>query len=159
MSSPNVISAPKRIYTKVCRYWLSRKCRNVQSVDYSYRIEELAMQMIRNLWIWISHERAFAAIFIITLALGVGANAALFSALRGYFLAPLPYPNAGRLIAVSQRMGGGGGISTSSYDYLRRNARSFSASGLSHETGGNWSSGTARHTRCEWRRRRHRGSR
>ncbi|MGH8126848.1 MAG: ABC transporter permease, partial [Gammaproteobacteria bacterium] len=84
----------------------------------------------------LKRESAFAVIFIITLALGVGANAALFSALRGYFLAPLPYPDAGRLIVIDQGIQGARQISASTYDYLRRNARSISAGGLSHEAGG-----------------------
>jgi predicted permease len=91
---------------------------------------------MRNFWMRVAREPAFAAIFVITLALGVGANAALFSALHGYFLAPLPYPHASRLVVASQRVGGGGGISAATYDYLRRNARSISSAGLVHEVGG-----------------------
>lgn len=94
------------------------------------------MRAIRNFLARLKHEPAFAAIFIITLALGVGANAALFSALRGYFLAPLPYDNAGQLIVVSQRFVGSTAISPATYDYLRRNAHSLSAAGVSRDTDG-----------------------
>ncbi|MGH8428025.1 MAG: ABC transporter permease [Gammaproteobacteria bacterium] len=94
------------------------------------------MQIIQRFFTRFKREPAFAAIFVITLAFGVGANAALFSALRGYFLAPLPYPDAGRLIVIDQGIQGARQISTSTYDYLRRNARSISAGGLSHEAGG-----------------------
>ncbi|MGH8273689.1 MAG: hypothetical protein ACRES9_05450 [Gammaproteobacteria bacterium] len=93
------------------------------------------MRLFGNFLTRLKHEPAFAVIFIITLALGVGANAALFSALRGYFLAPLPYPDAGRLIVIDQGIQGARQISASTYDYLSRNARSISASGLSHEAG------------------------
>ena len=91
------------------------------------------MRWIRNFWTRVRREPAFAAIFVITLALGVGANAALFSALRGYFLAPLPYPHAGRLIAIGQAGRGDdapGRISVAAYAYLLRNAKSISAGGL-----------------------------
>lgn len=79
----------------------------------------------------------FAAIFVITLALGVGANSALFSALRGYFLAPLPFPQANRLIVIQQKIGGTNDqISAATYEYLRDNAQSITAGGLVHDAGG-----------------------
>jgi hypothetical protein len=42
----------------------------------------------------------FAAIVVLTLALASGANATVFSILRAVVLAPLPYPESGRLVAV-----------------------------------------------------------
>jgi hypothetical protein len=42
----------------------------------------------------------FTAITVITLALGIGANAAIFSVLEGILLKPLSYPDPDRLIAV-----------------------------------------------------------
>ena len=43
---------------------------------------------------------AFAATAILTLALGIGANTALFSVVNGVLLNPLPYPHSERLTAV-----------------------------------------------------------
>jgi predicted permease len=42
----------------------------------------------------------FAAIAILTLALGIGANTAIFSVLDGVILKPLPYPQADRLALI-----------------------------------------------------------
>lgn len=46
------------------------------------------------------HNRGFAAIAILTLAIGIGANTALFSVVNGVLLNPLPFPDPDRLYAV-----------------------------------------------------------
>src|ERR1041385_307166 len=50
----------------------------------------------RLLW----SNRAFSAIAILTLALGIGVNTAIFSVVNGVLLSPLPYPDPKELIAL-----------------------------------------------------------
>src|SRR5215471_16964151 len=49
----------------------------------------------------------FAAVVVITLALGTGANTAVFSVLNAVVLKPLPYEDPERLVRVYQASPGG----------------------------------------------------
>ena len=44
----------------------------------------------------------FTAVVVLTLALGIGANTAIFSVVNGVLLSPLPFPNAKRVVSMFQ---------------------------------------------------------
>ena len=60
---------------------------------------------------------AFAAIAILTVALGIGANTAIFSLVNGVLLRPLPFPNAERIIYFEGK-NPAAGITESNISYL-----------------------------------------
>ncbi|HET9399885.1 MAG TPA: ABC transporter permease, partial [Candidatus Acidoferrales bacterium] len=71
----------------------------------------------------------FAAIAALTVALGIGANTALFSIVNGVLLSPLPYPQAGQLVAVYEKTTGyaQGPISYLNFLDWQRETRTFSS--------------------------------
>lgn len=87
----------------------------------------------------------FTVVALVTLAIGIGANTAVFSVVNSVLLKPLPYPKAEELVGVRQTAPGAAGLANFSdglrlspsmyFTYAEQN-RTFQALGV-------WSPGTA----------------
>jgi predicted permease len=82
----------------------------------------------------LAHSPMFTVITLLTLAIGIGANTAIFSVLNGVLLKPLPYPQSDRLMAIWETAQLQGmqevNASPSTYFTFREEGRTFQDVGL-----------------------------
>ena len=57
---------------------------------------------IRCGWRALNHQKSGSAIVVAMLALGIGANVAVFTLINGLFLKPLPFPEPDRLVYINE---------------------------------------------------------
>jgi predicted permease len=84
---------------------------------------------------------AFTIVAILTIALGIGANTAIFSVVNGVLINPLPYPNANRIVVLYEDLPNfkDGSISYPNFLDWQRMNESFSALAAYRPTGYNLS--------------------
>jgi len=87
----------------------------------------------------------FTATVVLTLALGIGANTAVFAVLNSVLLKPLDYPDSEQLISVANNAPGAQGLTTSTGDLLLSASMyfTFSQENRTLQSMGVWATGTA----------------
>jgi hypothetical protein len=90
---------------------------------------KLALRQLRK-------SRGFAAMSVLILAFGIGATTAVFSLVEGVLLRPLPFREASRLVAVTEKLqgtdvGGSGEVGVTAPDIraYSRDALAFDSMG------------------------------
>ena len=100
--------------------------------------------LLQNLsfgWRLLRKSPGFTLVAVITLALGVGANTAIFSVVYATLLAPMPYPNPDQLVMVWAKVQGNrNGIAAG--DFLDWKQQSTSFQDLNAWTGGSFNLAT-----------------
>src|SRR5215471_6337700 len=87
----------------------------------------------------------FTFVAIVTLALGIGANTAIFSVVNAVLLRPMPYPQADRLVLIRERTNifDSGSVSLPNYLDWRASQRGFTDLALFRRGDANLSSATS----------------
>jgi predicted permease len=110
-----------------------RERRRIQLVSKGTDTMETFLQDLRLTVRSLLRSPGFTAAALLTLALGIGVNAAVFSIVSGVLLRPLPYAAPDRLLRLSETNPGQGlshgNVSPPAFEDFRRQARSFTAMG------------------------------
>ncbi len=104
-------------------------CKDRLRDERGWRLGDELRQDARYAWRMLRRHRAFAFVAIATLAIGIGANAAIFTIVDGVLLRPLPYPDPDRVVMLyessSDYAQGYGTVSYPNFLDWHDSARSF----------------------------------
>ena len=100
------------------------------------------LQDLRYALRMLAKSPSFTAVAVITLALGIGANTAIFSVVDSVLLRPLPYPDSHRIVEIGNQWARFSGIGSVSFPELmevRKQTGAFEATALYRGRSFNWS--------------------
>ena len=114
---------------------IQEECRQARGITYIESLVQDLKYALRTL----RKNRGFTAVAVLTLALGIGANTAIFSVVYAVLLKPLPFPKSGQLVRVFEANDRAGipaeGCSYAEFQEWRRQNHVFSgmAGATAHE--------------------------
>ena len=99
------------------------------------------LQDVRYAFRTLLKEPGFTTVAILTLALGIGANTAIFSLIESVLLNPLPYQNADRLLSIAagdrQKGTTGTPVSFTKFQALQQQTKTLESVGAFFQTTAN----------------------
>jgi hypothetical protein len=118
------------------------KLGGIESMKESYR-DQRGLPVLETLWQDIRYgarmlrkNPGFTAVAVLTLALGIGANTAIFSVVNAVLLRPLPYPEPRQLVQLRMEWSGSPSTEIGSATFVEAKAQAQSLARIAAYTGG-----------------------
>ena len=118
------------------------KLGGIESTKEAYR-DQRGLPVLETLWQDIRYgarmlrkNPGFTAVAVLTLALGIGANTAIFSVVNAVLLRPLPYPEPGQLVQLRADWSGKPSTDIGSATFVEVKAQSQSLARIAAYSGG-----------------------
>jgi len=124
MNAREAREAASRIFGGVSQ--IEEECRDMRRTQYLENFSQDLRYAVRTL----GKNPTFTVVIVLTLALSIGANSAIFGVIDGVLLKPLPYPQAERIARVFYRSTAYPKFPLNPWDFLDFRARNRSFEGF-----------------------------